>query len=60
MVISMIVLHERLTLISALGTVLTLGGLLLSDKKVRGGRRRNPRCFCRINRRFDQKSAFIH
>ncbi|MCM3037409.1 EamA family transporter [Bacillus pumilus] len=33
MVISMIVLHERLTLMSALGTVLTLGGLLLSDKK---------------------------
>lgn len=33
MIISMIVLHESLTFMSALGTVLTLGGLLLSDKK---------------------------
>ncbi|MBR0591616.1 DMT family transporter [Bacillus sp. FSL W8-0920] len=33
MVISMIVLHERLTLMSVLGTALILGGLLLSDKK---------------------------
>ncbi|BBP87218.1 hypothetical protein BsIDN1_08360 [Bacillus safensis] len=44
MVISMIVLHERLTFMSALGTVLTLGGLLLSDKKVREERNRSPVC----------------
>ena len=36
MVISMIVLKERLTLLSVLGTALTLGGLLLSDKKDKG------------------------
>ena len=33
MIISMIVLHESLTFMSGLGTALTLGGLLLSDKK---------------------------
>ncbi|WP_352437324.1 EamA family transporter [Bacillus pumilus] len=42
MVISMIVLHERLTLMSALGTVLTLGGLLLSDKKSAGRKKEKP------------------
>ncbi|MFP7342797.1 DMT family transporter [Bacillus safensis] len=43
MVISMIVLHERLTLMSALGTALTLGGLLLSDKKSTGKKKQKPR-----------------
>ncbi|AYJ90928.1 DMT family transporter [Bacillus safensis] len=43
MVISMIVLHERLTLMSALGTALTLGGLLLSDKKSTGRKKQKPR-----------------
>lgn len=43
MVISMIVLHERLTFMSALGTVLTLGGLLLSDKKSAGRKKQKPR-----------------
>ncbi|MBR0614812.1 DMT family transporter [Bacillus safensis] len=42
MVISMIVLHERLTLMSALGTALTLGGLLLSDKKSTGRKKQKP------------------
>lgn len=42
MVISMIVLHERLTLMSALGTALTLGGLLLSDKKGARGKKEKP------------------
>ncbi|WP_280148979.1 DMT family transporter [Bacillus safensis] len=43
MVISMIVLHERLTFMSALGTALTLGGLLLSDKKSTGRKKQKPR-----------------
>ncbi|MED1459391.1 DMT family transporter [Bacillus safensis] len=43
MVISIIVLHERLTLMSALGTALTLGGLLLSDKKSTGRKKQKPR-----------------
>ncbi|APJ09862.1 DMT family transporter [Bacillus safensis] len=43
MVISMIVLHERLTFMSALGTALTLGGLLLSDKKSAGRKKQKPR-----------------
>ncbi|QHQ75692.1 EamA family transporter [Bacillus pumilus] len=42
MVISMIVLHERLTLMSALGTVLTLGGLVLSDKKSARRKKEKP------------------
>ncbi|WP_458110086.1 DMT family transporter [Bacillus zhangzhouensis] len=41
MVISMIVLQERMTLLSLLGTALTLGGLLLSDKKG-AGRQKQP------------------
>ncbi|MEC2427431.1 DMT family transporter [Bacillus safensis] len=43
MVISIIVLHERLTFMSALGTALTLGGLLLSDKKSTGRKKQKPR-----------------
>ncbi|MCP8952870.1 DMT family transporter [Bacillus safensis] len=43
MVISMLVLHERLTFMSALGTALTLGGLLLSDKKSTGRKKQKPR-----------------
>ncbi|UYO36031.1 DMT family transporter [Bacillus zhangzhouensis] len=43
MVISMIVLHERLTFMSAFGTALTLGGLLLSDKKSAGRKKRKHR-----------------
>ncbi|MBQ4816112.1 hypothetical protein IHP72_07625 [Bacillus pumilus] len=42
MVISMIALHERLTLMSALGTVMTLGGLLLSDKKSARRKKEKP------------------
>lgn len=41
MVISMIVLHERLTFMSLLGTALTLGGLLLSDKKGAGRKKQS-------------------
>ncbi len=42
MVISMIVLHESLTFMSGLGTALTLGGLLLSDKKSAGRKKQKP------------------
>lgn len=42
MIISMIVLHESLTFMSGLGTALTLGGLLLSDKKSAGRKKQKP------------------
>jgi len=42
MIISMIVLHESLTFMSGLGTALTLGGLLLSDKRSAGRKKQKP------------------